>query len=96
MSETEVQPAPETGVGGDDVRAAVVAAFEHHSQPEPETSAPSDPTETVEADASGSRDRSRNERGQFIRADGSVDTEAEAAQPNTDTDPAAADRKSVV
>jgi len=80
--ETEVQPAPEAGAGNDDVRAAVVAAFEQHSAPQ----APEQAAAASEVDAPPS-ERARNERGQFIKADGSVDTEAEALRV-PDADPA--------
>ena len=85
--ETEVQPAPDTGAGNDDVRADVIAAFRQHSAA-PETPAPEtepEPAAASEVDAPG---RPRNERGQFIRADGTVDTEAEAARvPDADPGP---------
>lgn len=84
MIDTEVQPAPEAGAGNDDVRAIVAAAYEQHantdtaSEPPEPAAAPSE----VEAPAS---ERPRNERGQFIKADGTVDTVAEAARvPDAD------------
>jgi len=85
MSETEVQPGPETGAGGDDVRADVMAAFAKHSEPDTQPDPGTDPAaaETAEAPAA---ERPRNERGQFIKADGTVDTEAEAATPVPDAD----------
>lgn len=89
MPDTEVQPAPETGAGNDDVRADVLAAIQQ-LKAEPETAAPETGAEpaaaTSEADAQPS-ERARNERGQFIKADGSVDTEAEAARTVPDADP---------
>lgn len=87
--DTEVQPAPETGAGNDDVRADVLAAIQQLKS-DPETPAPDTGAEpaaaTSEVDASP--ERPRNERGQFIKADGTVDTEAEAARTVPDADPA--------
>lgn len=74
MSDTEVQPGPETGAGDDDVRAVVAAAFEQHSIA---SDAPD-----IEAETST---RARNERGQFTRADG-AETLPEPA-PVSDADP---------
>jgi len=82
MPDTEVQPAPETGVGNDDVRADVLAAFEklRDEPPTPEPAAASS-----EADASP--ERLRNERGQFTKADGAETPAAVAAEPVPDADP---------
>lgn len=89
MPDTDVQPGPETGAGDDDVRADVLAAIQQLKS-DPETPAPDTGAEpaaaTSELDASP--ERPRNERGQFIKADGTVDTEAEAARTASDTDPA--------
>ena len=89
MPDTEVQPGPETGAGDDDVRADVLAAIQQ-LKAEPETPAPdtgADPA-AAPSEADASAERPRNERGQFIKADGTVDTEAEAARTVSDADPA--------
>jgi len=85
MTDTEVQPAPETASGNDDVRAIVAAAYEQHSKPEAEPEAP-EPA-AAEGDDRPTTDRVRNERGQFARADGGEP--APAAEPVSDADPIA-------
>lgn len=64
----------------DDIRADVIAAFEKHSKPAPEPVAAAS-----EDESAPSPDRPRNERGQFIKADGAV--EQPEAEPVTDADP---------
>lgn len=91
MSDTEVQPAPEAGAGNDDVRAAVVAAYEQHH---PDTDVgPDNGPEIAAAPAEDvpTTDRPRNERGQFIKADGTVDETVTQPEAETvpDADPAA-------
>lgn len=97
--ETEVQPAPEAGAGNDDVRADVLAAFAQHNAPtETDMRLPSEDNEPAAADAKDEpapSDRPRNERGQFIKADGTVDTEAEAARvPDADPETATPEKPS--
>jgi hypothetical protein len=97
--ETEVQPAPETGAGNDDVRADVLAAFKAHEAPtETDMRLPSEAPEPAAADdaePASPQERARNERGQFIKADGTVDTEAEAARvPDADPDTATPEKPS--
>lgn len=89
--ETEVQPGSETSTGNDDVRADVLAAFAQHNAPtETDMRLPSEAEEQAAAPAQEEptpSDRPRNERGQFIRADGTVDEAAEAAKTAPDADP---------
>lgn len=80
MTDTEVQPGPETDAGNDDVHADVRAAI---AQLSGETD-----TDTEQAAAeleSAPPERTRNERGQFIKADGSVDTD-QTLEPLSDAD----------
>lgn len=81
MPDTEVQPGPETGVGNDDVRADVIAAFRQHSV-QPETP---EPAAATSEEPATSAERARDERGQFTKA------EAASADPVVvvpDADPA--------
>jgi len=86
--ETEVQPAPATGAGNDDVRADVVAAIEQLRGPSDTAPEPEQEIAAATSEDAAPFERPRNERGQFIRADGTVDTEAEA-QRVPDADPSA-------
>ena len=82
--ETEVQPAPATGAGNDDVRADVVAAIEQ-LRSVPDAPEPEQEIAAATSEDAAPFERPRNERGQFIRADGTVDTEAEAERvPDAD------------
>lgn len=79
MIDTEVQPGAETPAGGDDVRADVMAAFAQHAAETPEPAA-------AQPEPAQTQERARNERGQFIRADGSVDPDQSPAVTLPDAD----------
>lgn len=75
----EIDPAADASA---DVRASI-AQLKGEAPPEPV----SDPAAAPAADAQPPAERLRNERGQFIKADGTVDTAAEATRA-PDADPA--------
>lgn len=80
MIDTEVQPGAETPAGNDDVHADVRAAFAQHAGTETQEPA------AAETEPAQTQERARNERGQFIRADGTVDPDQSPAPAVTDTD----------
>lgn len=84
MTETEVQPGPETDAGNDDVASDVRAAIEQlkGEQPTEQAAAPDDGAREEQA----APERARNERGQFTKAEGAE--AGEPAQQIPDADPA--------
>lgn len=81
----DLEQAAEPVAAHEDIRATVAAAFKTHNEPEPQNAEPAAaPSDTPEVEKP---ERARNERGQFIKADGSVDPD-QSPNPIPDADPA--------